>query len=233
MLSKRNAAKVFLAVFLTASAAYALIEGSPHDLTPLEGGNPCLYCHTPHGALPQTPGWSHKLSEAVYTIYQSSSLEAKVGQPTGSSKLCLSCHDGTVALAHGATGEPIGGYIEPGAKNLGTDLSDDHPISFVYSVSLSTEDPQIRPPSSLPDELKLGRSSELQCTTCHDPHDNQHGDFLVLSNRRSQMCVSCHDLYGWSTSSHENSIATTRTAPDLYLKESEYGTPHALSQIRR
>ena len=224
MLTKRNAAVMFLVIVWVQSSVFALVKGSPHDLSPLESKNPCLFCHTPHGALPQTPLWSHKLSDAVYTIYQSSSLEAKVGQPTGSSKLCLSCHDGTVALTHTIRSEATGGYINPGSKNLGTDLSDDHPISFVYSISLSTEDPQIRPASSLPGELKLGRSSELQCTTCHDPHDNQHGRFLAMSNRRSQMCVSCHNLAGWNTSSHESSIVSVSGAKDNYLKESEYGT---------
>jgi len=164
---------MFLVIAVVQPSALALVKGSPHDLSPLESKNPCLFCHTPHGALSQTPAWSHKLSDGVYTIYQSSSLEARVGQPTGSSKLCLSCHDGTVALAHTIRGEAKGGYIKPGWKNLGTDFSDDHPISFVYSMSLSTEDPQIRPASALPGELKFGRSSELQCTTRHDARDNQ------------------------------------------------------------
>jgi len=82
------------------------IRGTPHDLSPVPGGGSCSFCHTPHGALPGTPLWSHKLSTAVYKIYESSSLKAKVGQPTGSSKLCLSCHDGTVALTETLTGRP-------------------------------------------------------------------------------------------------------------------------------
>ncbi|NIR66875.1 MAG: hypothetical protein GWO10_24640 [candidate division Zixibacteria bacterium] len=117
-----------------------------------------------------------------------------------------------------------GAYITPGSANLGTDLSDDHPISFVYSPALSVEDVQIRPPSTLREELKLDRSSELQCTTCHNPHDNQYGKFMVMSNQRSQMCTSCHDLYGWKTSTHESSTASTIGSNDLYLKESGYNT---------
>ncbi|MHC4749606.1 MAG: cytochrome c3 family protein, partial [Planctomycetota bacterium] len=107
----------------------------------MAGGSACSFCHTPHGALTGTPLWSHKLSTAVYNIYQSSSLEANIGQPTGSSKLCLSCHDGTVAVTESIRGSSFGGtYIAPGAANLGTDLSDDHPISFVYSIELSAKD---------------------------------------------------------------------------------------------
>jgi predicted CXXCH cytochrome family protein len=175
--------------------------------------------------LTGTPLWSHKLSTAVYNIYQSSSLEANVGQPTGPSKLCLSCHDGTVALTETvSSGSGGGAYIAPGAANLGTDLSDDHPISFVYSAALSAEDPQIRPPSALPEQLKLDRSSELQCTTCHDPHDNRYGNFLLMSNRRSRMCMGCHDLSGWTSSSHESSVGLASVANDPYLQSSEYAT---------
>jgi len=207
------------------SSTWAQIEGSPHDLSAVVGGATCSFCHTPHGALAGTPLWSHKLSTAVYQIYQSSSLEAEVGQPTGSSKLCLSCHDGTVALTESLTSGVTGStYIAPGSANLGTDLSDDHPISFVYSSTLSARDPYIRPPSTLPEQLKLDRSNELQCTTCHDPHDNRFGDFLVMPNDRSRMCTSCHDLTGWIASSHESSNVPVGAANDPYLQGSPHGT---------
>lgn len=215
----------FVIVAIGGATTLAQTEGSPHDLSAVAGGNACSFCHTPHGALSGTPLWSHKLSMAVYRIYQSSSLEANVGQPTGSSKLCLSCHDGTVALAETIKSNSAGGaYIAPGAANLGTDLSDDHPISFVYSMALSTEDVQIHSPSVLPEELKLDKSGELQCTTCHDPHDNRYGDFLVMPNRRSGMCTACHDLSGWRLSTHESSTALVSSANDSYLQNSEYST---------
>ena len=206
--------------------AYASIQGTAHDLsaTGVGTGNPCSFCHTPHGALSGTPLWNHALSETTYRIYQSSSLSANIRQPTGSSKLCLSCHDGTVALTRTIGSEAGGVYIAPGSANLGTDLSDDHPISFIYAEVLSVEDIQIRPPSTLPEQLKIDRSSELQCTTCHDPHDNQYGKYLVMSNQRSQMCTSCHDLSGWRTSIHESSTAITIGSKGKYLKDSEYHT---------
>lgn len=211
-----------LSIAMLQVAVHASVKGSPHDLTAISSGDACSFCHTPHGALPQSPGWSHKLSNTVYKIYESSSLDAKVGQPTGDSKLCLSCHDGTVALTHTRKRGPGGVYITPGEANLGTDLSDDHPISFVYSGLLTAKDAQIRPVYQLPEPLKLDRNSELQCTTCHSAHDNSYGDFLVMSNQRSQMCVSCHDLHGWVGSSHEMSTASVRTAKDQYLRKSKY-----------
>ena len=218
-----------MAICLAAASALctssrASIQGSPHDLSAVAGGAACSFCHTPHGALPGTPLWSRKLSTAVYKIYESSSLEARVGQPTGASKLCLSCHDGTVALTETITGVSGSTYISPGSANLGTDLSDDHPISFVYSSGLSAQDPQLRPPFGLPEALELDRSGELQCTTCHDPHDNRYGDFLVMSNERSQMCTSCHDLDGWLSSAHQSSSVPVVGADDPYLQTGEHSS---------
>jgi len=86
-------------VCLTSPRAFATVTGTAHDFSPgRDGSMACQYCHTPHMALSGTPLWNHKLSDRTYEIYWSTSLDANVGQPTGSSKLCLSCHDGTVAL---------------------------------------------------------------------------------------------------------------------------------------
>ncbi|UCG56708.1 MAG: hypothetical protein JSU70_17810 [Phycisphaerales bacterium] len=215
---------VLAIVAILQSPTVAQIKGSPHDLSALSAGDACSFCHTPHSTSLQTPGWSRQLSTAVYKIYQSSSLDARPGQPTGASKMCLSCHDGTVALTHTGRSGPSGTYITPGEANLGTDLSDDHPISFVYSDSLSAKDPQIRPPATLPQELALDRSGELQCTTCHTAHDNRYGAFLVMSNQRSAMCTSCHDLDGWVGSAHENALVLVSGTHDQYLRGSTYAT---------
>ncbi|MHC4359393.1 MAG: cytochrome c3 family protein [Planctomycetota bacterium] len=205
--------------------AFAIVAGTAHDLSPAQDGSmACQYCHTPHMALADTPLWNHKLSDRIYEIYWSSSLDAKVGQPTGSSKLCLSCHDGTIALESTIRGGSGRTYMPPGSSNLGTDLSDDHPISFVYSAALSSEDPQIRQPESLPDEFRLDKYDELQCATCHDPHDNTFGNFLVVSNLRSNLCLKCHSLYGWSSTIHASSVAPTKDASDDYLRNTEYHT---------
>ena len=97
--------------------AYGIVAGSPHDFSPAkDGGRACQFCHTPHMALAGTPLWNHKLSDAVYEIYWSSSLDADIGQPTGSSKLCLSCHDGTIALEATVRG---GGGGRTAARSVG------------------------------------------------------------------------------------------------------------------
>src|SRR5262252_8288263 len=121
------------------------ILASKHDLSASGPGTikataeseVCLFCHTPHRSTGEIPLWNHTLSQAIYIPYGSSTAKATIGQPTGSSKLCLSCHDGTVALGMVNTRvlpiEMRGGIstMPPGRSNLGTDLSDDHPVSFV------------------------------------------------------------------------------------------------------
>ncbi len=65
-------------------------------------------------------------------------------------------------------------------SNLGTDLSDDHPVSFEYTDALAGSDGQLVSPSVLTGAVKLDRDGQLQCTSCHDPHDDTYGNFLVM-----------------------------------------------------
>jgi len=58
----------------------------------------CVFCHTPHRSSPLQPLWNRSMPVTPYTVYTSSSLNAEPDQPTGASKMCLSCHDGTIAL---------------------------------------------------------------------------------------------------------------------------------------
>lgn len=227
---RTNPARILLyvvvaAVGLMTSATWAVVTGTAHDLSPAQDGSmACQYCHTPHMALAGTPLWNHTLSDKVYEIYWSTSLDAAVDQPTGSSKLCLSCHDGTVALESTVRGGIGKTYMTPGSGSLGTNLSDDHPVSFVYSDDLSNRDPQIRRPAALDEQLRLDQYGELQCVTCHDAHNDTYGDFLVMSNVRSTLCLQCHDLLGWSMSVHTDSSAPVAEADDDYLRNTGYTT---------
>jgi predicted CXXCH cytochrome family protein len=59
----------------------------------------------------------------------------------------------------------------------------------------------------LPDGVRLDAEGRVQCTTCHDSHSDEFGDFLPMSNQASALCRSCHDQARWSGSSHESSGA--------------------------
>ena len=210
-----------LAVGLVAAVAVAdeSVVNSKHDLS-ARGPGPiravteseiCIFCHTPHNAAPQTPLWNRETPRLYYRIYESSTVDARIDQPYGPSKMCLSCHDGSMALGNVLSRpqpHPIvmtARTIMPGTADLTNDLSDDHPIGFRYDRALSNRDAQIRPSEVVTRDLPLGVHREVHCTTCHDPHDNELGDFLRITDRMSAICVTCHDRDGWYLSSHATS----------------------------
>jgi predicted CXXCH cytochrome family protein len=180
----------------------------------------CIFCHTPHGGLGVKPLWNRQLPMNAYTVYSSSSLDANPGQPTGSSKMCLSCHDGTIALGQVLSRDDIiamagGAAIVSSGANLGTDLSDDHPISFRYTPSLALQDRSLADPGTLDPRVPLDPNGEVQCTTCHDPHNNAYGAFLVMDNSNSDLCLSCHHTAQPTSPAHEEcaSCHTQHAAP--------------------
>lgn len=217
------------AMCASAFAQPTSVVGGPHNLSASGPGSikatseneVCIFCHAPHNASPIKPLWNRTMPADAYTIYSSRALDANPGQPTGSSKMCLSCHDGTIALgAIVSRTEPIsmsGGVttMPGGHSRIGTDLRDDHPVSFAFDSSLASRDPHLRNPASIPEQTKLDANQELQCTTCHDAHNNAFDSFLVMQNTASQLCISCHNMGTTTITGHStcNSCHQPHTAP--------------------
>jgi predicted CXXCH cytochrome family protein len=192
------------AVFLMSSPAMATMVGSHHDLS-AEGftGEICNVCHTPHNANGATgaPLWSHDSTTTSFTIYTSTTLDATIGQPTGTSKLCLSCHDGTIAIDSfgGGTGTTFMGTFNAAAL-LDSDLSNDHPVSFTYDTALATTDGELFDPavalSGLGSTINTDMlfSGSVECASCHDVHgDLTIAALLRVSNANSALCLTCHN----------------------------------------
>jgi predicted CXXCH cytochrome family protein len=211
------------ALLLMATASLAGIATTRHNLSATGPGTvkaatetqTCLFCHTPHNASSVAPLWNRGNPGSVYTPYTSSSANAHPGQPTGASLVCLSCHDGTIALGDvlsRATPIAMAGGITtlpPGNSNLGTNLADDHPVSFAYTSALAAaRGGELADPATLTGKVKLDAGGQLQCTSCHDPHDDTNGKFLVVPAQASALCLTCHTKAPWSGSDHRLSTKT-------------------------
>lgn len=214
-------AKLVTTAGLIAGGSVAMagtIVGSPHDFstTGWSGGQICVACHTPHNAnttVTDAPLWNHALTTKTYTLYSSPTLNAATGQPVGTSKLCLSCHDGTVAVD--SFGGATGTTFLSGAEAVGagpSDLSNDHPISITYNTALATADGALFDPSTKTVTIGSGTqsktgtvnatmliSNQIQCATCHDVHNTFtvsgiNGDpLLKVSKAGSAICLTCHN----------------------------------------
>jgi len=174
------------------------------------------HSHGPAGSMGELgPLWNRALTAvSTYDLYDSTTrvgsfINATMAAPTGVSKLCLSCHDGTIAIdsfgRSDTTGLPFestpGEYVgdinananigggTPGGTS--SDLSNDHPVSFVYADSVAGDTEIIAAAGGLP--LFGGN---LECATCHDVHATESvpdTKLLRVDNAGSLLCLTCHD----------------------------------------
>ncbi|MBI5233656.1 MAG: hypothetical protein HY880_04815 [Deltaproteobacteria bacterium] len=170
----------------------------------------CIFCHTPHNSNPSGALWNKADPGSTYTPYDEATMVAASGQPTGASKLCLSCHDGTIAIGSllnlpGAAtsgtlameGVTIEGKLSSSSTAyIGTELRDDHPISFLYSESYPANI-EIKDNTLLPTGITLDASGMVQCTSCHDPHGSDYSYFLTRNTLNGAICTACHTKRYW------------------------------------
>lgn len=196
------------------------IAGSPHDFSDnvqfgQNGGTMvanseqwnyrkeiCRTCHSPHDKQREAYKigllWNRSLSEATYVPFvmsEKAGNKATIGQPVGRAKMCLSCHDNTVAL--GSFDDYADGGVDPetslsndkpdGAKTFqeiyadghymigqtgdGMTLEGTHPISvsFAAGYRLNPVTTAMGPSSgTIADVLDNGM---VQCSSCHDVHN--------------------------------------------------------------
>lgn len=184
----------------------------------------CVFCHTPHGASREgigirAPIWNRNLSKAQYQMYDqvwSKSFEAtpnESGRPTGYSRLCLSCHDGTIALGSvlnksgsgGLNGEytmeyptgqspagpfgsiPVGeGATSQNTRALGRDLRNDHPVSMKFDEALLAKDVEfVNPGPAIRRPFTQSTPTPLSPLRRASGNDNDVFD--------SVQCTSCHN----------------------------------------
>jgi hypothetical protein len=248
---KRNMTGLVLALVMASSTAFALqfdgtnkagegVVKSKHNMnlytntTHDAQGRVCAFCHTPHHALPgggsvatYMPLWSHTLPQMTFVPYNTFTVTDLnlSNELQGPSILCMSCHDGSIAVDQhygndlattkltsdafnptedtNVSGTAVG--LPTGGK---TDLSNDHPIGFLYSDAYNSRKTDLFPESTV---FKGGGTKKISdvltngymtCATCHDVHnkDNKENSvdttvnyFLYGDQKDSAFCITCHN----------------------------------------
>ncbi len=193
---------VLLVVLAISVNAFADIASSKHNFTTgqITGGEICAPCHHPHAGADiseaNAPLWSHTLTSAALAPYVSITSTATAAMdlnPTGTTKLCLSCHDGSLTLGMFKGSAGAGSAMVAGLVNTATS----HPISFDYAA-VALVDGDINDAgdnsgfgSTITLDL-LDGDGKVQCTSCHDPHNNDNGSLLIYDNAASALCTACH-----------------------------------------
>jgi len=192
-----------------ATTSKAGISGSKHDFggAGWSKGEICLPCHAPHhsnkaGYADKGPLWNHKTLAAnttyAYDTYDSASGEILPSDPIkldAQSMLCMSCHDGTIALD--SFGGVDGSYTI-GAKGKlveGGSLEGNHPVG---SAAIMSNDGVMATASYMnnPQDWKTISSTGVAtatgmalkkvdgkfavgCSTCHEPHNRRNQDNML------------------------------------------------------
>ena len=236
---------------LAAAGAGTGIYQTPHDINNQLGpavedvqDRLCAFCHTPHHAYTSTdagpvgvaltasgyaPLWSHGVTTTAYQAYASTTFDVQGGVSMapdpliGPSRLCMSCHDGTVAVDtyYGNTGTH---FVSNGASTyfgnqplIETNGVKTHPIGF-DATAVANGGAQADShlwPTMLPNTYRgntgtttvtdrLFSGQYFTCSTCHDVHNklNQtsgsikagtHHYFLLGGQTNSALCITCHN----------------------------------------
>ena len=187
------------------SGALAVYAGSAHEFA--QGwalGETCTVCHTPHGdatagPATQAPLWDHAVNVQTYTPYSSitGTLDGTMQTDfTGISKLCLTCHDGTLSMDNfGGATTRTGNEMTNPVTLLGTDLTNEHPVSFVYNSTILAGDTEfVGSGTVLTNKYTYGVDltvATVECVSCHDVH-NTVGEPKLLRQTKGTLCQECH-----------------------------------------
>ncbi len=197
------------------------ITGTPHDFIAHGNGvdkRVCAQCHAPHDAGAQELSWSPKLVIPAFSLYSAPTAVIQKGDPGVNSRLCLSCHDGTMGILNYSGSRK--NYLFAGGKLAGTAFSNrvairDHPIGSGYDTDLVRSDASMADPDarqvvlvSTKSPLNQTRTGNLammmlaegrvECTSCHDVHNRYtvgatSKGLVKVGLNGSSLCQVCHE----------------------------------------
>ena len=185
-----------VAGLLVSGSAGAEIAASAHDFT--QGGaqitttTMCSACHTPHASIGNSdaPLWDRTASAVTtWTAYTSDTMEHIPGDPAGVSLLCMSCHDGTVALD--SFGGATGGITIAAGFIRAADMNNDHPIGFLYNGAIAGDGGLVAT-ATVAAAGVLDTAGNVQCSSCHDVHNDLEAAAGLPQVEFATLCQTCH-----------------------------------------
>jgi predicted small secreted protein len=213
--------------FTNTSVNYRAVQSGDMPTYP-RSSQICVFCHTPHNANPEGPLWNRSASAVSFFKHFSSPTlaidDASVrstsgyGQPNGSSRLCLSCHDGVTALGAVYTSplnssayaiqftDARNGLTGASVHIAHQTYSSHHPVSFKYNAAVRailTSPPYNKTEywfSPTSNDVKLDSLERMQCTTCHNPHQDQSDTPdpathpMWTAQTYDEVCATCHNI---------------------------------------
>ncbi|MBI4640756.1 MAG: cytochrome c3 family protein [Candidatus Tectomicrobia bacterium] len=233
-------------------AAVAGITGTKHDLrtannsvtiradTASNAIEICAFCHTPHGAetTGNGPLWNKNTSGLTsFNVYSGSPTmdTTPATLPTGVSLVCLSCHDGSLAIDSMRNAPGSGGFnpsttspytmlgttndlmpagitrigATDGGSNTGQ-LQDDHPVSMTYAGNIGgsgAKDAKMRNAVQVSGGAQYVVPGNDQTT----PSSGTDIDGYVKLYDNKVECASCHNPHGTEVSGANLPLFLRRT----------------------
>jgi cytochrome c2 len=187
------------------------INGSFHDMNAVAGtsddiyGRTCVFCHTPHNAQIDTIGplWNRKdvtTERAAYGWTTPANFAIDIPDPlVGPTRLCMSCHDGSIAYDSHAPNDPDTGVKFGGTSTRNTaNLTVVHPIGFKYADAELARPGELVPTthgfldaaSSL-----LGAGFDTRLTARPTAETSIKIADTLYSAQGIMTCATCHDVH--------------------------------------
>ncbi len=207
------------------------VNESMHDINVAGGGayqkddfqRVCVFCHTPHNALPNgsvpAPLWNHDdqtplMSPYTWAAPANLGIAFNSDPLVGPSRLCMNCHDGITAVdKHGSAGSGHNGNTKMSssytdglghlAKRYIDDLTVTHPIGFLYADAVTARNIGGLTEIVTPDQNFLAGVPANPDTKSRGgwPKGNKKiGDTLYSG---WMTCASCHEVH------NTNNVAST------------------------
>ena len=258
----KKALFILLAVTFAVGMASAQTDIlGPHNVS----GHGCASCHAPHSGAKGNGGsnaasgeeylWGRDFVATTYTLNGGVETltvanSGAITDQTFHTVACLSCHDGSVAIA-GMTGTSLeavpGGFHPPTYLNDGSEsLKNDHPVDVAYDPTssynwagtvdangvitwtASTASNNFQASYGRPFRLyaatsgRDGAGSYVECSTCHNPHSVNlaKGTFAGVKNAVKPTAFFVRGWYDLNNSASNSPQQFCRSCH--YSKSNEY-----------